>query len=48
VRVGKGALIAAGTTVTKNVPAGALAVSRAPQKTVDGWADRRRTLLGKR
>ena len=48
VRVGKGALIAAGTTVTKNVPAGALAVSRAPQKTVDGWADRRRRLLGEK
>jgi len=48
VRVGKGALIAAGTTVTKNVPAGALALSRAPQKTVAGWADRRRVLLGKK
>jgi len=48
VRVGKGALIAAGTTVTRDVPAGALAMSRAPQKNVDGWADRRRALLGKK
>jgi len=48
VRVGKGALIAAGTTVTKDVPAGALALSRAPQKNVAGWADRRRALLRKK
>jgi len=47
VRIGKGALVAAGTTVTKNIPAGALAVSRTPQKTVAGWAARRRKLLGK-
>jgi bifunctional UDP-N-acetylglucosamine pyrophosphorylase/glucosamine-1-phosphate N-acetyltransferase len=48
VRVGNGALIAAGTTVTRDVPAGALAVSRTQQKIVDGWAQRRRRLLGKK
>ena len=42
VSVGRGALIAAGTTVTKDVPAGALAVSRTPQKVVEGWAARRK------
>jgi bifunctional UDP-N-acetylglucosamine pyrophosphorylase/glucosamine-1-phosphate N-acetyltransferase len=42
VSVGAGALVAAGTTVTKDVPAGALVVSRTPQKVVEGWAARRR------
>ena len=37
VRVGEGATIGAGSTVTKNVPAGALAVTRAKQTTVKGW-----------
>lgn len=38
VEVGNGAYTAAGTTVTKNVPAGALAVGRARQENRDGWA----------
>jgi bifunctional UDP-N-acetylglucosamine pyrophosphorylase/glucosamine-1-phosphate N-acetyltransferase len=42
VTVGPGAYVGSGTTVTKNVPAGALAISRTPQKTVEGWAAKRK------
>jgi bifunctional UDP-N-acetylglucosamine pyrophosphorylase / glucosamine-1-phosphate N-acetyltransferase len=42
VTVGPGAYVAAGSTITKNVPAGALAVSREPQKIIAGWAARRK------
>jgi len=37
VRVGKGATLGAGTTLTRDAPAGKLTVSRAKQSTVDGW-----------
>lgn len=37
VRVGKGATLGAGTTLTKDAPAGELTVSRAKQITVPGW-----------
>ena len=37
VRVGQGATLGAGTTLTKDAPAGKLTVSRARQITVDGW-----------
>ena len=32
-----GATVGAGSTVTKNVPAGKLTVARAKQVTLDGW-----------
>jgi bifunctional UDP-N-acetylglucosamine pyrophosphorylase/glucosamine-1-phosphate N-acetyltransferase len=37
VRVGRGATLGAGTTLTRDAPPGALVVSRAPVRTVAGW-----------
>jgi N-acetylglucosamine-1-phosphate uridyltransferase (contains nucleotidyltransferase and I-patch acetyltransferase domains) len=41
VTVEDGAYIAAGSTVTKNVPGGALCVARAKQRNIEGWAAQR-------
>ena len=40
VRVGKGAYVAAGTSVTDDVPEGALAISRGRQTNKEGWVAR--------
>lgn len=42
VRVGKGATIGAGSTITKNVPAGALGLSRAEQQNIRDWKPRKK------
>jgi bifunctional UDP-N-acetylglucosamine pyrophosphorylase/glucosamine-1-phosphate N-acetyltransferase len=41
VTIGAGAYVAAGSSITHDVPAGALGVSRTPQTNKDGWVARR-------
>jgi bifunctional UDP-N-acetylglucosamine pyrophosphorylase / glucosamine-1-phosphate N-acetyltransferase len=42
VTVGDGAYTAAGSVITDDVPAGAMAVGRAPQRNIAGWVQRKR------
>ena len=42
VTVGAGAVVAAGAVISKDVDADALAITRAPQKSISGWAEARR------
>lgn len=42
VRIGRGATTGAGSAISRDVPAGALGIERAEQRTVEGWAERRR------
>jgi bifunctional UDP-N-acetylglucosamine pyrophosphorylase/glucosamine-1-phosphate N-acetyltransferase len=41
VEVEPGSYVAAGSTITKQVPAGALSVARARQRNIEGWVERR-------
>ena len=47
VRIGRGAYVGAGSTITKDVPADALAVSRTPQQNRLEWASARRARRSK-
>jgi bifunctional UDP-N-acetylglucosamine pyrophosphorylase/glucosamine-1-phosphate N-acetyltransferase len=46
VTIQDGAYTAAGSTITSDVPAGALAVAREKQKNIDGWVARKRLAKG--
>ncbi len=46
VKIGDGAFIAAGSTITEDVPKDALALSRSKQVTKEGWAEARRKVIG--
>ena len=48
VEVGRGAYIAAGTTVTRDVPPDSLAIGRTRQEVKEGWAERRRRMRKER
>jgi bifunctional UDP-N-acetylglucosamine pyrophosphorylase/glucosamine-1-phosphate N-acetyltransferase len=48
VTVGRDAYVGSGTTITRDVPRGALALSRVKQVNVEGWADRFREAQAKR
>ncbi|MBI5826557.1 MAG: bifunctional UDP-N-acetylglucosamine diphosphorylase/glucosamine-1-phosphate N-acetyltransferase GlmU [Deltaproteobacteria bacterium] len=42
VRVGKGAYVGSGTTVTRDVPPDSLVTTRAEERVIEGWAERKR------
>lgn len=42
IRIGRGAFVAAGSTISEDVPPGALGIGRAKQEIKKGWAERRR------
>jgi bifunctional UDP-N-acetylglucosamine pyrophosphorylase/glucosamine-1-phosphate N-acetyltransferase len=48
VTVGRASYVGAGTTVTKDVPRGSLAITRVKQVNVEGWADRFREAQAKK
>jgi bifunctional UDP-N-acetylglucosamine pyrophosphorylase/glucosamine-1-phosphate N-acetyltransferase len=45
VKVGRGSYIATGSTITTDVPEGALGVARARQENKEGWVERKKRLI---
>jgi bifunctional UDP-N-acetylglucosamine pyrophosphorylase/glucosamine-1-phosphate N-acetyltransferase len=48
VRIGRNALIGAGSTITRDVPADSLALSRVEQKVIEGWRLRKKGKSGEK
>ena len=47
VQIGKGAYVAAGSVITKNVADNALAIERSTQEVREGWAEKYRTMMAR-
>jgi acetyltransferase-like isoleucine patch superfamily enzyme len=47
VTVGKGAYVAAGSSITQDVPDGALGIARARQNNIEGWVERKKAVTQK-